>query len=89
MKNFSHLLDRLLLTPSRNAKLQLLQDYFGQTADPDRGYALAALAGSLEIANVKPAVLRQMMYQHMDETLFRLSYDYVGDLAETIAPGLG
>ena len=85
MKNFSHLLDRLLLTPSRNAKLQLLQDYFGQTADPDRGYALAALAGSLEIANVKPAVLRQMMYQHMDETLFRLSYDYVGDLAETIA----
>lgn len=85
MRNFAHLLDRLLLTPSRNAKLQLIQNYFSKTADPDRGYALAALAGSLKIASVKPAVLRDMMVQQMDETLFKLSYDYVGDLAETIA----
>ncbi|MGI9365850.1 MAG: cisplatin damage response ATP-dependent DNA ligase [Rhizobiaceae bacterium] len=85
MKRFSQLLDRLVLTPSRNAKLQLLIDYFAHTPDPDRGYALAALTGNLEIASVKPAMLRAMMAERMDEVLFGLSYDYVGDLAETIA----
>ena len=43
MKAFSELLDRLVLTPSRNGKLRLLRDYFAETPDPDRGYALAAL----------------------------------------------
>ena len=84
MKRFSHLLDRLVLTPSRNAKLQLLRDYFAQTPDPDRGYALAALTRNLEITSIKPAMLRGLMAERMDEVLFRLSYDYVGDLAETI-----
>lgn len=85
MKQFAQLLDRLVLTPSRNAKLQLLRDYFADTPDPDRGIALAALTGRLDIASVKPAMLRGLMAERMDDTLFRLSYDYVGDLAETIA----
>ncbi|MCJ8307921.1 MAG: cisplatin damage response ATP-dependent DNA ligase [Rhizobiaceae bacterium] len=85
MKTFAQLLDRLVLTPSRNAKLQLLRDYFATTPDPDRGIALAALTGRLDIASVKPAMLRGLMAERMDDTLFRLSYDYVGDLAETIA----
>lgn len=85
MKAFAELLDRLVLTPSRNGKLTLLVDYFRQTPDPDRGYALAALAGTLDIGTVKPALLRELVLERLDEVLFRYSYDYVGDLAETIA----
>lgn len=85
MNAFAALLDRLLLTPARNGKLRLLIDYFRETDDPDRGYALAAMTGDLEIASVKPAMVRALIAGRMDEMLFALSYDYVGDLAETIA----
>ncbi|EPE99590.1 cisplatin damage response ATP-dependent DNA ligase [Rhizobium grahamii] len=85
MKAFADLLDRLVLTPSRNGKLKLLTDYFRNTPDPDRGYGLAAIAGTLEVRNVKPAMLRELVLERMDEVLFRYSYDYVGDLAETIS----
>ena len=47
MNRFAALLDRLVLTPQRNTKLRLMTDYFRQTPDPDRGYALAALTGAL------------------------------------------
>jgi len=85
MKAFANLLDRLVLTPSRNGKLKLLTDYFRDTPDPDRGYGLAAIAGTLEVRNVKPAMLRELVLERMDDVLFRYSYDYVGDLAETIS----
>ncbi|CAN7630609.1 cisplatin damage response ATP-dependent DNA ligase [Rhizobium sp. LjRoot30] len=85
MKAFATLLDRLVLTPSRNGKLKLLTDYFRDIPDPDRGYGLAAIAGTLEVRSVKPAMLRELVLERMDEVLFRYSYDYVGDLAETIS----
>ncbi|WP_296017211.1 cisplatin damage response ATP-dependent DNA ligase [uncultured Agrobacterium sp.] len=85
MKAFATLLDRLVLTPSRNGKLKLLTDYFRDTPDPDRGYGLAAIAGTLDLKSVKPAMLRELVLERMDEVLFRYSYDYVGDLAETIS----
>ena len=85
MQAFAALIDRLVLTPSRNAKLRLLVEYFRATPDPDRGYGLAAITGDLAIASVKPAMLRALVVERMDEVLFRYSYDYVGDLAETIA----
>jgi DNA ligase-1 len=85
MRDFAHLLDRLVLTPQRNVKLKLLTDYFRATPDPDRGYALAALAGDLNLASVKPAMLRGLVTERIDEILFHYSYDYIGDLAETIA----
>jgi DNA ligase-1 len=85
MQAFAALLDRLILTPQRNAKLLLMQDYFRRTPDPDRGFALAALTGELDIPSVKPAMLRALVTARVDETLFYYSYDYVGDLAETIA----
>ena len=85
MQAFAALLDRLVLTPGRNGKLRLLVDYFRATPDPDRGYALAAITGDLSIASVKPAMLRALAVERMDEVLFGYSYDYVGDLAETIA----
>ncbi|MDR6815420.1 DNA ligase-1 [Neorhizobium sp. 2083] len=85
MKAFATLLDRLVLTPSRNGKLTLLADYFRDTPDPDRGYGLAALAGGLDLKSVKPAMLRDLVLERMDPILFQYSYDYVGDLAETIS----
>ncbi len=85
MNRFAALLDRLVLTPARNSKLRLMTDYFRTTPDPDRGYALAALTGDLDIPSVKPAMLRGLAVERLDETLFAYSYDYVGDLADTIA----
>ena len=85
MKAFARLLDRLVLTPSRNGKLKLLTDYFHDTPDPDRGYALAALTDGLDIKGVKPALLKELVLERMDPILFQYSYDYVGDLAETIS----
>jgi DNA ligase 1 len=85
MKAFATLLDRLVLTPSRNGKLTLLVDYFRATPDPDRGYGLAALAGTLDLKGVKPALLKELALEKLDPVLFQYSYDYVGDLAETIS----
>ncbi|MFK0687148.1 cisplatin damage response ATP-dependent DNA ligase [Mesorhizobium sp. IMUNJ 23033] len=85
MNRFAELLDRLVLTPSRNGKLTLLIDYFRSVEDPDRGLALAAITGDLSIAAVKPAMLRALVVERMDPVLFGYSYDYVGDLAETVS----
>ncbi|KXO74920.1 cisplatin damage response ATP-dependent DNA ligase [Brucella anthropi] len=85
MRAFAELLDRLVLTPQRNGKLRLLIDYFRTTPDPDRGLALAAITRDLELQSVKPAMLRALITERTDPTLFAYSYDYVGDLAETIS----
>ncbi|MHA7872309.1 MAG: cisplatin damage response ATP-dependent DNA ligase, partial [Hyphococcus sp.] len=85
MEAFAALLDRLVVTPQRNGKLQLIADYCRAAPDPDRGYAIAAITRDLDIPSVKPAMLRALIAERMDEELFKLSYDYVGDLAETIA----
>lgn len=85
MQTFAALLERLVLTPQRNVKLRLMTDYFRAAPDPDRGYALAALTGDLSIPGVKPAMLRTLVTERVDEELFAYSYDYVGDLAETIS----
>lgn len=85
MKAFATLLDALAFQPSRNGKLQLLQEYFATTPDPDRGYALAALAGGLDLRTAKPKLIRELVMVRVDPELFRLSYDFVGDLAETAA----
>ncbi|ANG97741.1 ATP-dependent DNA ligase [Brucella pseudogrignonensis] len=85
MRAFAELLDRLVLTPQRNGKLRLLVDYFRTTPDPDRGLALAAITRDLELQSVKPAMLRALITERSDPTLFAYSYDYVGDLAETIS----
>ena len=55
MRAFSQLLDDLVYTRSRNTKLRLIGDYLKQTPDPDRGFGLAALTGTLDIPAVKPA----------------------------------
>lgn len=85
MQRFAALLDALSTTRARTAKLKLLADHFTATPDPDRGWALAALTGGLDLPAVKPALVRALIEDRVDPVLFRLSYDYVGDLAETVA----
>ncbi len=85
MRAFAELLDRLSLTASRNAKLVLLRDHFANAPDPDRGWALAALTGDLVFDAAKPAFIRKAVEARMDPVLFGWSYNYVGDLAETVA----
>lgn len=85
MRAFAELLDRLALTASRNAKLVLVRDYLRTTPDPERGWALAALTGELVFDAAKPAMIRRAVEARVDPVLFGWSYDYVGDLAETVA----
>ncbi len=82
---FAELLERLVFTPGRNGKVALLRQWFASQPDPDRGIGLAALAGELVFRAAKPGLLRELIAERTDPTLFALSYDYVGDLAETIA----
>ena len=85
MRAFSQLLDDLVYTRSRNTKLKLIGDYLRETPDPDRGYGLAALTGTLDIPHVKPAAIRGLVEERIDPVLFYMSRDYVGDTAETVA----
>ena len=85
MNRFAELLDRLAYEPGRNNKLRLLTAYLRDTEDPDRGYALAALTGALSFKHAKPGLIRDLITERTDPVLFGLSYDYVGDLSETVA----
>jgi DNA ligase 1 len=85
MNRFAELLDRLAYEPGRNNKLRLLTAYLRDTEDPDRGYALAALTGALSFKHAKPGLIRDLIMERTDPVLFGLSYDYVGDLSETVA----
>ena len=85
MRAFSQLLDDLVYTRSRNTKLRLIGDYLKETPDPDRGYGLAALTGTLDIPHVKPAAIRGLVEERIDPVLFYMSRDYVGDTAETVS----
>jgi DNA ligase 1 len=85
MNRFAELLDRLAYEPGRNNKLRLITRYFREVEDPDRGYALAALTGALSFKHAKPGLIRDLIAERTDPVLFALSYDYVGDLSETVA----
>jgi len=64
MKAFARLLDQLAFTPSRNAKLTLLRDYLSSAPDPERGWALASLAGLYPQGGgsaARPAVVRPVV----------------------------
>ena len=82
---FAALLERLVLTPGRLAKVALLRRYFATEPDPDRGFALAALTGELAFQAAKPGLIRALAEARTDPVLFAWSYDYVGDLADTVA----
>jgi len=85
MKAFATLLDRLSFEPARNAKLRLIATYLATEPDPDRGYGLAALTGSLKFRHATPKLVRVLLRERVDPVLFNLSHEFVGDLSETVA----
>ncbi len=85
MQRFALLLDRLSYEAGRNNKLRLITEYFRTVPDPDRGFALAALTGALSFRHAKPGMIRALIAERTDPVLFGLSWDYVGDLSETVA----
>jgi DNA ligase-1 len=85
VNRFAALLDALLFTPSRNGKLRLMQEYFVSVPDPERGWALAALTGELAFDAAKPSQVRALAAARVDPDLLEWSYDFVGDLAETVS----
>jgi DNA ligase-1 len=85
MRAFADLLDGLIYTRSRNAKLRRIGDYLRATPDPDRGWAMAALTGGLDLPAIKPALIRALIEERVDPVLFAMSRDFVGDTAETVA----
>ena len=85
MHTFSELLERLYFTNSTKTKTAVLHQYLKQTPDPDRGWAIAAIAGTLSFDLFKRALIKELILERVDETLFSLSYDYVGEMSETVA----
>ena len=85
MNRFAALIDALVFMPSRNGKIRLMAEHFATAPDPERGWALAALTGALNFREAKPAAIRELAATRVDPQLLALSYDYVGDLAETVA----
>lgn len=85
MEEFANLLEALTYSPLRNRKIALLADYFAKTHKDDLGFAFAALTGRLTFKSVKASLFRTLVNERIDSVLFDLSYDFVGDLAETIS----
>jgi DNA ligase 1 len=85
VNRFAALLDALLFTPSRNGKLRLMREYFATAPDPERGWGLAALTGELVFDEAKPNQVRALAAARVDPELLGWSYDFVGDLAETVS----
>ena len=85
MQDFAVMLDRLYFTHSNLAKAEILRDYIAKTPDPDRGFALAAIAGTLEFQFFKRGVIQDLMVSRVDPVLFEYSRDYVGETSETVA----
>ena len=83
MEEFAALIDALVYTRSRNEKLRLIAEYLRATSDPDRGWALAALADGLDFPAVKSSTIRNLLKDRVDPVLWTLSRDFVGDTAET------
>lgn len=83
MEAFAALIDALVYTRSRNEKLRLIAEYLRATPDPDRGWALAALADGLDFPAVKSGTIRALLKERVDPVLWTLSRDFVGDTAET------
>ncbi len=85
MEAFATLLELLYFTNSTLTKTAVIHDYLRNTRDPDRGWAIAAIAGTLKFDMFKRALIKKLILERVDETLFALSYDYVGEMSETVA----
>ena len=85
MNNFSVLLFDLLLCSSKKKKVSLLNDFFTSSSSEDRGWAFSILSNRFEKKLLNSRDLKELLTKKINKSLFDYSYDYVGDLAETIS----
>lgn len=85
MNDFAKLLENLIFSPSRKKKISLIVNYFKNTFNTEKGYALSILTSNFSFLKIGNVDLKKMVYSRIDKQLFDLSYDYVGDTAETIS----
>ena len=81
-------MDGLAFAPAPAIRARLIADYLQRTPDPERGWALALLAGAVDTGRVRPAALAALAAlaaERVDDKLLRLSLDFVGDPVETAA----
>ena len=85
MIKFSTLLKQLIYCSSNKEKTKVILDYFQNVDIIEAGYTIAALTNNLKFKNIKANKVKQIIKNRVDSTLFDLSYDYVGDLADTVS----
>ena len=85
MEAFAQLVDKLYFTSSNLAKAALIKEYLAATPDPCRGWAIAAIAGTLNFEFFKRSLIKNLIIERVDPLLFDLSYDYVGEMSETVS----
>ena len=85
MIKFSKLLKQLIFSSSNKEKTKLIIDYFNNVSILEAGYTIAALTNNLKFKNIKAGSVKHLIKSKVDSTLFDLSYEYVGDLADTIS----
>ena len=85
MIKFSKLLDDLLLNSSKKKKIKILIDYFNSLETIEKELALSILSKKFSTKLIKANDIKIMIKRKVSEDLFSYSYDYVGDLAETIS----
>ncbi len=87
MKNFSNLYLALDQTNKTNEKVEAIVKYFQSADAADAAWAIYFLSGRKPRQIIKPAKLLEWAAEisEVPDWLFELSYDAVGDLAETIA----
>ena len=85
MERFAELLDRLYYTAGTREKGRLLQEYLRTTPDPDRGWTVAAIGGTLSFDLFKRNLVKTLTEERVDPYLFALARDYVGEMSETVA----
>ena len=85
MIHLTKLLESLTFTYSTNSKIELLVEYLKKRNIEEKGYTIALLTGNLSFKNIKKSTLLNVLKKELDNYLFEQSYDYVGDLAETVA----
>ena len=84
MRKFSILLKQLIFCPSNIEKTKVIIDYLNDV-DIEEAGTLLQLYNNLKFKQIKASKVKQIIKSKVDSTLFDLSYDYVGDLADTIS----
>jgi DNA ligase-1 len=87
MKQFAQLFVQLDQTNKTNDKVALLKDYFATAPDQDKLWTMAFFSHKRPKRPVNSTLLKNwaMELAGLPEWLFRESYSFVGDLAETIS----